>query len=822
MSTSLISQSEIRVSLPPSIRQLLVAVRTRLRRDAALSGLLMLICCTTMVFWVTTGIDLGWFAIQRLELPVGLRAILLAVLLPSFLWMLIARVLHPLLRPIRDSDVALLIERRFPQFKDRLITAVESVTGYPADGPLVPGMLQRAVDEAETMVSAIAVQDLFDVRPLRRSGVQAALLLFSVLVFAVVQPGSLHRWWKAFVLCEAVYHQRTTDLHVYAVAQPGDRRVEFREADTDRFYLHPRGADLELQMVVPAGGPESGGDWVIPDRIRVDVIRRDGSVSRSYVSAAAGRIFRFVLTRLQEPVQVEILAGDYRSPWPWRIEPVNAPGLDAVKLDCRFPEYTGWNQQRETQISVTGSEVALPLGTQFELTALSAKTLQSARLVTDWFELSGDQETTRLVAREGFQIPEYKSGPLISADGRSLSVQFRIEPAVAVKPTSESAAEPSSELSQAAADDSGEGTQNAGGLPIASNTAIRFFLHDSDDVMSINPEVLRVRGIEDRPPVIVARGVGIDNAVTRLARIPIAGRITDDYGLVSAGFQFLVDDESNWRPRPFRRVLPTGAMDFELRRSDSELYEVFEVQPLELSEGQTLTLAVTAVDGNDLTVPGVTRSEPMVFRIVSNEDLLSLLYTREITLRRRLEEVISQLEQIRDDLQFHQEVARRVDSGNTAEIRPEDSVALITCASRSANSLRRQTNELKSIAEGFGEIVQQLINNAIPPQQLAQNMRDQILLPMLRVSEQPMLEADRALGEFAASGRSDQPKEPLVRSSEARVSAVIVPLKQILESVRDLAEFHEAIRDLKAILEDQQRLTDEIKAMQKRALIDKL
>ncbi len=816
--------STTRISLPQAVQQLLTDVRVRLRRDAMVSGILLLICLAGIVFWVTTGIDLGWFAIQKLELPVGLRAIFLSVLLPGTMWVLGSRIVFPLVRTVRDIDLAVLLERRFPQFQDRLIISVEAAGGYPLDGPLVADMLQRAAVEAGELTGSLSADEVFDVRSIRRLAVYAAIAVMSVTGFALVQPGSLQRWWNAFIRCDVSYYQRSTDLQVLVVAQPGDRRVEFRQRDNDRIYLHPRGADFEMEITVPEGGPREGVAWVVPDRIRVDVIRSDGSLSRTFVSPTSDRTWRFVMTRLQEPITIELLAGDYRSVQPWRIEPVSIPRLDAIKLECQYPEYTGWNQLRETQIEVTGSEVALPVWTEFRLNALSAKPLQSARIVSGEFELSGDRESSHVVGRRGVHAISTGRQPLISADGMTLSAVFQV---IAAETGDAGDDGSSGETRQASVVDSSSSGLSAadpgdGALPVVSNTPLRFFLHDDDGVMSVNPEVLRIRGVEDKPPVIVARGVGIDNAVTRFARIPVTGTIRDDYGLASAGFQFLVDDESEWRPRPFHQLPQAGQTEFELRRSDDEPTEVFDVKPLDLSEGQTLTLAVAAVDGNSRPGPGMTRSEPMLFRIVSNEDLLSLLYTREITLRRRMEEVIAQLEQIREDLVFHREPADRLDSGDNSIILPQDRMGVSTCAARSGSNLRRQTNEIRSIVEGFDEIIQQLINNAIPPQQLAQNMRDEILNPLTDIADKPMADADRVLSEFGVAAQSGKKVRLLVDTSLERVELVISQLKVILENVRDLAEFHEALRDLKAILEDQQKLQEEIKALQKRNLIDKL
>ena len=158
------------IALPTSIRGLLRRVRRRLRRDAMLSGLLFVVGCAALVFWSTTTLDAGWFQLQKLELPVGLRAILLATLLPCGLLLLARRVISPLVRRLRDTDMALLIERRFPQFQDRLITSVESSRGLPIEGPLVKPMLERSVREAESLARDVETDEIFDTSGLKRLG----------------------------------------------------------------------------------------------------------------------------------------------------------------------------------------------------------------------------------------------------------------------------------------------------------------------------------------------------------------------------------------------------------------------------------------------------------------------------------------------------------------------------------------------------------------------------------------------------------------------------------------------------------------------------
>ncbi len=220
--------------------------------------------------------------------------------------------------------------------------------------------------------------------------------------------------------------------------------------------------------------------------------------------------------------------------------------------------------------------------------------------------------------------------------------------------------------------------------------------------------------------------------------------------------------------------------------------------------------------------PNETRGEPVLFRIVSNEELLSLLYTREISLRRRFEEVIRQLELVRDDLTFHRDVAIRIDSAEAGEVKTEDRIGLTTAATRSGNNLRRQNNELQSIIEGFEGVIRQLINNSIPPRQLTEKMRTDIVDPLNNVTGSLLVDADKAVSRFRVAATAGKPSADLVQESAESVAVVIVRLKQILENVRDMAEFHEALRDLKAILEEQQRVLEETKRLRNKGFFDDL
>ena len=818
--------SDVSLNDPYStLDRLIGQVRSRVRNYTALSGLLLLFSAIVLVFWVTFGVDSGWFALQRLELPVPLRMIIRAGIFLGACYLILQHLLKPLWRGTRESELALVLERAFPQFQDRLITAVENRDGYPESGTLVQGMLQRTISQAESVAGNVAVGDVFDLQPVKRRGIIATLMMATIITGAVLQPKVLGQWWSAFVLCEATYYERTTTANFTVIAQPGDRRIGFRDTSEFSFdvasrfgdlpegtqlYLHPRGADLELEIQVPEGKSPTGQDWIVPERVRVDVIRFDGSRSRQYVNPVEEKTFRFILVRLQESVSIEILAGDYRTRVPLRVESVAPPGLDTLEAGCIYPDYMNRNESDgegnlvpET-VGIMGSEVSFPIGTRFDLKALSNKTLKSARIEADQFEVTGDSQSASVIFRgdnDGDRSEPVKlKQPLIDENGTRINLDLVL---------------------LLAGGQQGEVTDNRLSLP--SNASLKFFLHDEDDVISTSPVTLRVRGIRDKPPVIAVRTIGIGNAITRRAQIPLIGVITDDYGLTAAKYEFLVDDETQWRSRDFENVFRPG-LSYDLEAAGGPESEFFRVTEL-VTEGQTLALAIVARDGCTLPKVNESRSEPLVFRIVSNEELLSLLYTRELSLRRRFEEVIAKLTEIRDDFEFNLEIAQRLENGTFPDRVAADRSALTSSGRLGSDSLRRQANELRSIAEGFVDIRAQLINNDIPPKQLASDMETNIINPLNAVVEPSsgkLAQADQTVSSFRVAAAAGEASSELLTDSRDAVDDVIRDLNLILASVRDMAEFHELYQEGKFIHEELQKIWKDTRDLQKKRAIEKL
>ncbi len=784
-----------------AIRRILSDLRRRISRYVLLEGVAIVVAAAGLFFWITLALDTAWFAFRKLELPVWFRITLLALGLATLGVLTVRHIFQRMFRTYRERDLALVLERRFPELNDGLITAVElpqSAAGSVP--PLTQAMLARTVQAVAEAVRKLPMESVFAMRPLRRAVISATVAVISLGGLGVVRADTMGRWWDAFVLHKDSYWDRRTDLQVSAIVQPGDRRREFRTTSEAHVLLHPRNTDLTLSIEASAPAGISGS---LPDRIRLDLYRAAGH-KRVYQTPVAPGTFRYSIDRLNDHLEFHIQGGDYANRLPYRIRVVDAPRIETVLLRCDYPAYTGWNESHSREINILGKQAELPMETAFELVATTNKPLIGFHLEVGDAQLtleggdavlkvgSGDEGQTPKTT----ELPAEVAGALLDADGRTLRLPVRVTPDAA-------------------------GATSSDRIHIEPDSLMRFYLHDADDIVSGEPVVLRILGRPDRPPVVDCELQGVGDAITRKASVPVSGLITDDYGIANTRFEFRVDDEPDWRPRRFHHRVSGRPLEYRLQGRPDDATERFNVTVLGLEEGQRLTLSVYAEDADDLHGPNTGRSQKFEFRIVSNEELLSLLYAREINLRRRFEEVIQQMQKVREDLARHREQLASM-AGADPEQQARIRGAVASCASGSLNAVRKNANECQSVEAAFRDIVEELINNAIPPQSLAEEMRRAIVQPLGEINERDFPGVDLALGSYKLASERDAVQKDHFDASIVAVDQMLAHMRILLDEIKDLAELHEIVNDLKQLIDSQQKLLDETKALQKKRLIEKL
>jgi hypothetical protein len=267
--------------------------------------------------------------------------------------------------------------------------------------------------------------------------------------------------------------------------------------------------------------------------------------------------------------------------------------------------------------------------------------------------------------------------------------------------------------------------------------------------------------------------------------------------------------------------------------SETQPYERFEVLPLELKVGQKLVLAVFAADGDDLHGPHSTQGERYAFQVVSDEELLSTLYARELNLRHRFEQILEEIKGTRGDLVLHR---KRLEEQRQLQALPAQDqqakevrerldaieIAVTAAAERALHGVRKNHNETEAIEQSFGDIREEMINNAVDSPQSLERIDEKLVKPLHAINTIDYNDVDQALGLFRLAFQDKTDALPRVDETLGHVERLIAHMEAVLFEMRRLETFKEAIELLKAIKNQQDELKRRTEAERKRKLIEGL
>jgi hypothetical protein len=285
-------------------------------------------------------------------LSAAIRAVLLLAALGAAVWFAREYLYRPL-KTVRNAEtVALQIESRFPELRDRLISVVQ-LTAIPASGkeaPVSPRLIEQLEMDTAKMTSSMdfsrVINRQFVVRLMLVSGAFFALAAAGAIAF----PGHASATLKRMVFSDAEYPTRTT----LKLLSPPQRVVA--------------GEDCTLQA-------EVGGR--IPREVIARVLPGGGTWTKRRMTPELGYRYALTVEKAQESFSFQVLAGDARS----RV--VNVQVIPPVSvldptLDVTPPPYVGGAPRQG--IDVQGARVLE--GSKVEIIVPCTKPVRTARLVS--------------------------------------------------------------------------------------------------------------------------------------------------------------------------------------------------------------------------------------------------------------------------------------------------------------------------------------------------------------------------------------------------------------------------------------------------------
>ena len=169
---------------PAMLIETLTALRGRVRRLTALYGVGVLLACVGGALLAMGLLDWTFHlsGMWRLLLLLGSAALIVAAI--------VRHVAAPLRSTLPLTDVAGRIERVFPQFEDRLRSAVGFIHAPTPDSP---DMQRTTIEQAVNLASTLPLKNVVDPRPaLRVLAIGFGLVLALTVTFAALSAATRH------------------------------------------------------------------------------------------------------------------------------------------------------------------------------------------------------------------------------------------------------------------------------------------------------------------------------------------------------------------------------------------------------------------------------------------------------------------------------------------------------------------------------------------------------------------------------------------------------------------------------------------------------
>ena len=287
-------------------------------------------------------------------------------------------------------------------------------------------------------------------------------------------------------------------------------------------------------------------------------------------------------------------------------------------------------------------------------------------------------------------------------------------------------------------------------------------------------------------------------------RLPLAGTVTDDYGIARVWFECAIDQRN---PSATAAIAPRG------RPTELSLDGVaMEAGELKLKPGQKLLVCLKAADFCDLRPqPNVGVGERWLLDVVTPEQLRAILEARELVQRQRLEAIIEDVAETRDLLlrmEFQRREGKRMKAADepgeeaaAEKLSPERQLELRTLRAQQAlQNSRKSGQETGGVAEAIDDICRQLTNNRIDTEELKLRLVQGVAEPLHKVAGQMFPELERRLEALEAAVADSRLGPQRRQAAQEQVDQIILAMRKALGRMIEMEDFNELVALLRAII----------------------
>jgi hypothetical protein len=802
-----------RFSLPEPIRQKLADLRSLISRTIACQGIVVLASWLLIAFWVFGLLDYLPARFGADESPRVVRIIMLAILVTGVLAILYHYFWNRWLVRWSDSTLALAIEKQHPEFKSTLVTTVQAASptrgnlgedGDWVEHPVRPGMIELASRLALEQIQSIDVRSLIRFRTLQWElaifGCTAALSCV-LLLFA---PGWASHWSNRFFGLADVPWPRTTSLGLVGleIEVPPFTNQSSRERYTVQFE--------QTVARVPKGVSARLKAWARDltaapyDVCTLQYRDREGNRGRaSMLSTSDANPRDFVL---------------------------DGPPLESIN-DSLWLTLTG-GDARISNLFLEAVEPALAVSTEIDVEY--PKYLQRSTK-TAW----GNE---RLPYRNGMRLPQ----------GSELGFFIRANKPIArcdvmLLQSGDTAENPRREFTVTLDQPAMEFRIPIG--KIDNNILVEIRPWDHLGLSATRVQQFVIASLQDNPPSVDFTLEGIGTSITENALLPIRSKIKDDYEVDRVWLESVIDEQPVQASDIAITAQGDGSKEYDLKA----MRERGEATP---QVGSIFSLMVAASDFLDFqSNPHVGRSSPIQLSVVTVDQLLILLDRREAAMRARVEQIISELGQLRDMFVLMRKTnipeaptdessegtgaapsnpdgpsnPTVLASQETGAEQAEDGIAkrtrlLVLRAQQASSQATKSEGELKGVQSEITQILAELINNRIDSQDRRERLEAKVKQPLAELLNNrwtPFAENVRLL-EIAASKEAPASIAGKIEQAIAQNNEIIAALNGILSDMIEIQDLTALIDQVRGLLDSEGKVLERAKEEQKKRVLDLL
>jgi len=188
----------------------------------------------------------------------------------------------------------------------------------------------------------------------------------------------------------------------------------------------------------------------------------------------------------------------------------------------------------------------------------------------------------------------------------------------------------------------------ATGFPIAKEVEYRLLIKDGQGYSNVDPINYSIRILTDMPPNIEMISPNADVKLGKESTLSLVSKISDDYGFSGMNLNYrLAASKYRQAPDQFTKIPIT----ISTKVKEDEIYFTWDLSPLVLAEGETLSYYLEVFDNDSVHGPKSAKTAQFNVTVPSFDEILAETDNKEQNIENELTQSFKDAERLKDEME---------------------------------------------------------------------------------------------------------------------------------------------------------------------------